>query len=231
MAYRHKYFILDSNSRKVFDENSKELQITGNVYRVLEFLCQKENATLTQIGTYLDFAKEYTENHIRQYRYKINTIIGHKVMDYKNGVYSLLGDVENVIKIENNDRNTNLLHSDFLELNQSDKDDLNIERKVNFYKAPAVIAIVVLLVSFLPWPYGYYTLLKLVVTGVAIYYAYYIYKVIRKKNFWFWLLVIVAILFNPVIPVYLWNKGLWMIIDIFVVIFFVGLIVKLNKYK
>ena len=76
MIYKHPQFVLNTESKKVVDENGKKLRITGNTYRVLVFLCEKKNATLSDIGACLDWAKEYTENHIRQYRHKINTIIG-----------------------------------------------------------------------------------------------------------------------------------------------------------
>ena len=50
MGYKHRYFKIDTESRKVFDENGKELRLTGNAFRVLVFLCQKKNATVTDIG-------------------------------------------------------------------------------------------------------------------------------------------------------------------------------------
>ena len=87
MIYRHKFFVLDSERRKVYDENGKELRLTGNAYRMLVFLCKNKHANLTEIGNFLDWAADYTENHLRQYKYKINTIIGHDVIEYKNGIY------------------------------------------------------------------------------------------------------------------------------------------------
>jgi iron(II)-dependent oxidoreductase len=91
MIYRHQYFKLDTESKKVFDENNKELALTGNAYRLLVFLCDKKSATITDINDYFDpaGAKEYTEDHIRQYRHKINTIIGHNIVVYKNKIYSI----------------------------------------------------------------------------------------------------------------------------------------------
>ena len=47
MIYKHQYFILDTDSKKVFDENNKELRLTGNAYRMLVFLCENKNANLT----------------------------------------------------------------------------------------------------------------------------------------------------------------------------------------
>ena len=38
MIYKHKFFVLDPESRKVYDENGKELRLTGNAYRMLVFL-------------------------------------------------------------------------------------------------------------------------------------------------------------------------------------------------
>lgn len=95
MIYKHQYFQLDTESRKVFDENNKELVLTGNAYRLLVFLCEKNNATITDINEHFDpsGAKDYTENHIRQYTYKINSIIGHRIATYKNNIYSLNGEV------------------------------------------------------------------------------------------------------------------------------------------
>ena len=52
-----------------------------NISFVVIFLCKNKNANLTEIGEYLDYAKDYDENHIRQYRYKINTIIGKDIIE------------------------------------------------------------------------------------------------------------------------------------------------------
>ena len=101
---------------------------------------------------------------------------------------------------------------------------------LKFSKVPAVIAIIALLLTFIDWhSYGYYTFMKFIVTGVTAYYAYYIYKVLQKVNYWFWILVGIAVLFNPIIPIYLRDKGLWMFIDVLVIGFLIGLIIKFRK--
>jgi len=33
MIYKHEQFILNTEDRRVFDENKKELRLTGNAYR------------------------------------------------------------------------------------------------------------------------------------------------------------------------------------------------------
>jgi len=37
MFYKHKFFVLDPESRKVYGENGKKLRLTGNAYRMLVF--------------------------------------------------------------------------------------------------------------------------------------------------------------------------------------------------
>ncbi len=165
-------------------------------------------------------AKDYDENHMRQYRYKINSIVGHDVVEYRNGVYSLIGEV-----IE---RNTDLLQIDAI---KSEKSLMGKIKSIKLTIIPAIIAIILLLLSFFDWPYGYYGFLRIVVTGVAIYYAYYIYAVIKRLNFWFWSLIAAAILFNPIFPIYLGDKAIWGIIDAVVAVFFIGLVIKFKNYE
>lgn len=150
MFYKHQYFTLDLDTKKVFDENKKELHITGNAYRVLVFLCENRSGTITSIGGSLDWAKDYDENHLRQYRYKIETMIGHKVVEYKNGVYTIIGELEKVDTLANNERNTVLLHPSSVGLGQTDR-IMNIITKIKPFIFPAILVLAVLL-AFLFWP-------------------------------------------------------------------------------
>lgn len=226
MIYQHKYFVLDTKSKKVFDENSKELRLTGNAYRVFAFLCEKNNADITDINTCLDWAKEYNENHIRQYRYKINTIIGHDVVEYKNNIYSLIGELKTADKKDKKLRNTDLLQGNSVRLEKSIMSEL---KNIKFSIVPAIVASILLLLTFLDWQYGYYNFLRIVVTAVAIYYAYYLYQKFQELNLWFWGLAIIIILFNPIFPIYLGDKSVWIIIDIITAIFFTSLIIRFKK--
>ena len=102
------------------------------------------------------------------------------------------------------------------------------KEKLEFYKWPAIISIIFLLLSFASWPYGYYTFMKFIVAGSAVYYAYYLYQ-IKKQNFWFWGLVVIIILFNPIIPIHLGVKAMWGFIDVAVIGFLIGIIIKFRK--
>lgn len=73
------------------------------------------------------------------------------------------------------------------------------------------IAVGMLWIGAAPLPYGYYTLLRLVVTIVFAWAAYVAYQ--GKYNILPYAFGLLALLFNPIIPIYL-DKMLWAAIDI-----------------
>lgn len=227
MVYRHQYFQLDTEVKKVFDENGKELRLTGNTYRVLVFLCANKHGNITEIGEFLDWAKDYDENHLRQYKYKINTVIGRDVIDYKNGIYSIIGETKEADKLGNIDRNKDLLRSSRLKSKASSSTKTMGQK--NILKVPGVIAIIMLFLTFFNWPYAYYNLLRLVVTAASLYYAYFLGSFFKKYNFWFWSMLAIATIFNPLIPIYLRQKGLWILLDLISMIIFLAFIFYSKK--
>lgn len=69
-----------------------------------------------------------------------------------------------------------------------------------------------LLAALADLPIGYYTFLRIVVTIVAI--GVIIREFDNGINFWVISFGLIAIIFNPIIPVYLNDKEAWMPIDI-----------------
>lgn len=69
-----------------------------------------------------------------------------------------------------------------------------------------------LLLSLAKLPIGYYTVLRIAVTIGAIA------VILDEKNkgitFWVFLFAVIGIIFNPVIPVYLGGKNIWLPIDV-----------------
>ena len=90
----------------------------------------------------------------------------------------------------------------------------------NENKRYAITAAVLLLASILPWPYGFYMLLKIAIMIIAIYYTWVINKLRIKKDAKFWILIAIAILYNPIIPIHLYSRALWVFVDIAAAIFF-----------
>jgi hypothetical protein len=68
-----------------------------------------------------------------------------------------------------------------------------------------------LLIAIAPMPYGYYSLLRIVIFGIFTWGAIISYGEKDLTTTFFF--VIIAILFNPIIKIEL-NKGLWVFIDI-----------------
>lgn len=77
-----------------------------------------------------------------------------------------------------------------------------------------------LLLALAPLPIGYYTLLRLVVTITAVLMAVMYYK--QEKIIWTLIFGLIALTFNPLIPIYLGNKDIWIPIDILVSFLFIS---------
>lgn len=94
------------------------------------------------------------------------------------------------------------------------------------YWQPIAISVLMSFLAPLDWPYGYYTLLRLVITGSAIYYAYHAHSL--NKNGWMWIFIFSAMLFNPLIPIHL-DKETWTPINIILPIILLIGYKKLSK--
>ena len=70
-----------------------------------------------------------------------------------------------------------------------------------------------LFLALLPLPYGYYTLLRIVVCGAAAYLAFHEYGVRESVTAWAIGLGFLSVLFNPLIPVHL-SREVWAPIDV-----------------
>lgn len=76
-----------------------------------------------------------------------------------------------------------------------------------------LVPVLALVVAVLPLPYGYYALLRLVVTAFAAFFAYTEYNTHDKYTGWFFSFVAVALLFNPLVPVHL-SRSSWFLLDL-----------------
>ena len=93
------------------------------------------------------------------------------------------------------------------------KDISNKQNKV-FWLAP----IIVLAIGILPMPIGYYPLSRLVVCAAALYFAHNFYK--KKDNTNLWIFGFIAVLYNPIIPVYLYEKAIWIVVNLITIFLF-----------
>lgn len=100
-----------------------------------------------------------------------------------------------------------------------DKLGLYLTKIKNFFKNPFAIVFAVistcLIVGTIKKPFdGYYTLLRLLTSGVCLYSA------VKFKTEWAkWIFGGLAVLYNPVLPVHLGDKEIWDVINIATVIY------------
>lgn len=90
-----------------------------------------------------------------------------------------------------------------------------------------IVAGIMLLLAIPPiWPYPYFQILRWVVMGVAIYNAYRAEGL--EKTQWVYIMGAIAILFNPLFPIY-FQKDTWVILDLITAILMFVSIVKIKK--
>ena len=77
-----------------------------------------------------------------------------------------------------------------------------------FWVAP----IVALAIGILPMPLGYYMLSRLIVSAGALYFAFHFYK--QNVNFKVWIFGFLVVLYNPILPIHLNEKEIWILVNI-----------------
>lgn len=83
-----------------------------------------------------------------------------------------------------------------------------ISEKSIFWAAP----IVVMAIGVLPMSYGYYSLSRLVVCGCAICFA--VAAKSKNQDVFIWVFGALAVVYNPIIPFHLYEKEIWMIVNL-----------------
>lgn len=77
-----------------------------------------------------------------------------------------------------------------------------------------IVPIALLLIGLADLPTGYYTLVRIVVFLVSAFASYISYKSDEKIGIATATFALLALLFNPIIPIYLQDKGVWTVIDL-----------------
>ena len=94
--------------------------------------------------------------------------------------------------------------------------------KINFKKSEKNVfwlaPIIALGIGILPLPIGYYMLSRLIVSGCALYFAHKFYK--KNTSTKLWIFGFFVVLYNPIAPIYLYEKGIWILINIPTIYYF-----------
>ena len=98
--------------------------------------------------------------------------------------------------------------------NKKNKKIKKTKEKDIFWIAP----IIVLVIALFPLPIGYYTLSRLVVSACALYYAIQFHK--RNNTTYTWIYGFLVVLYNPIIPIYLYEKVIWVVVNLITIYIF-----------
>ena len=80
----------------------------------------------------------------------------------------------------------------------------------NYQEWPGAVAAILLILAIFSWPYGYYEFLRWAITLISVYVAIALGSVNNSKVLIF---VGIAILFNPIRPIYS-TRGFWLFADL-----------------
>lgn len=97
------------------------------------------------------------------------------------------------------------------------------EPSTDLIRVIALVSVVMLVLAVFEMPYGFYTLLRLVVTAAAAIIAW---RALSNqvRPLWAAMMGLIALLFNPFIPVYL-TREVWFFIDILVAVVFIAYVI------
>jgi len=84
-------------------------------------------------------------------------------------------------------------------------------KNINNQKWLKIIGILLLVGALWGHPYSYYEILRWVVSAISAYLAYTYF--ISKNTKWFYIFAATAVLFNPIVPIYL-QQQTWQFIDL-----------------
>lgn len=82
-----------------------------------------------------------------------------------------------------------------------------------------LIPIAILLIATQRWPYGYYTITRIVVCGFAGFFAWIAWEDSSASRAWSTVFGLAALLFNPIFPMFL-SRGTWFYLDLGVALIF-----------
>jgi len=84
----------------------------------------------------------------------------------------------------------------------------------------SIFCTILVVIGLFNLPYGYYTILRLCLCGSAIVVIYIAFDTLNEASRW--LLGAIAILYNPIIPIYFGDKSVWIVLNILTLFVFWG---------
>ena len=83
---------------------------------------------------------------------------------------------------------------------------------MKIYRIHGYIAAGFLFLGVLSLPSEYYVFMRWLVTAVGVFFAYYCFN--NSEPFWGIAFGCISLIFNPIVPLYLYDKFTWVVIDL-----------------
>lgn len=88
---------------------------------------------------------------------------------------------------------------------------VNINKYLNLPSIISLITASFLFYALADHDYSYFQFLRVIVCGAGAYIAFQMF--VQQNSNWKWIFIIIAILFNPFLPIHL-SRGIWQVIDL-----------------
>lgn len=85
------------------------------------------------------------------------------------------------------------------------------------YLMVSIVSFLLLVAAIVDLPYGYYSFLRIVVFVFSSYCAYQLRMIYKKKVNYYTLPILIALLYNPIVRIYL-DKSTWSVINLITII-------------
>jgi len=181
----------------------------------LNELLNKHNLTQEDFELIKKYDKRFNSDYNKLYEF-IKMKFGESV---SGDLYYFLLEMRNEEKL-----NQEKSFSDSIKIQKENKSFFS---KENLPSLLIKIGIIILLfIALSKLPYGYYTFLRIAVTAASAYLAFLYYE--EGKKIFTYIFSVVAVLFNPLIPIYL-SRSSWNFIDVLVAGFYLFSIFKRER--
>ncbi len=92
--------------------------------------------------------------------------------------------------------------------------------ETNPFRLPFYLSAAALVLAILPWPGGFYAIMRIVICACAAYGAWRLYQ--RGNSEWAWVMGVIAVVYNPFIWVKIGGQFWWLVINVVALVLIYG---------
>jgi len=160
-------------------------------------------SNLTALGTFFSFSGIFPNFLFLILIFRFVRFVYRAILDLLTPIFGYIFSNENYNKLEK------VVNKNKPKVKKIAKEiSVKKNEKNLFWVAP----IIALAIGILPMPLGYYMLSRLIVSAGALYFAFHFYK--QNINFKVWIFGFLVVLYNPILPIHLNEKEIWILVNL-----------------